>query len=467
MLDRRSRVTVVGLSKRVDVALPSDAPLGEYTAGLARLCGQAGGGVLPPAWTLATTGSVTIPIEMTLAEAGVVDGQVLYLRDVARDPGAAPVVEDIGELVADETERQRAGSHPKGLAIVSFGLLWLTLSAAIAAVRHGGGLLAPAILLLGGGLVALTIGWVLHQLRTPIPPAMGIAVSMSAVPCLAVAGGLVGQVLGGPQCFWLGVIAGANAATLMALATVPDPVIVALEVPLAIAAVLAMLVFQLRTDLAPAAVAAATVVTALAVIGSAKPLAGSIAAWSTKIPRNGPAVARATSTLLARTRQILAVLLVGPVLALAVAMPMLATTTDHQPYAIALAGAAGLALLVRTRRAWLTAEVVLAGAAGSIGVFAVLAALAERLLSSGGAVFALVTAALGVMGSGIALTVLRNPDVAGLDAEPTLGGPPDGPDRYRWVNVIGMLCNIACAALAMAVFGVLDDLVGMGRGIIG
>jgi hypothetical protein len=467
MLDRRSRITVVGATRRLDVAVPTDTPVGEYSATLARLCGQARGGALPPAWTLATGGSATIPIDMSLAEAGITDGQVLYLRDVARDPGAAPVVEDIGEIVSDETERQRAASPPKGLATLSFGLLWLALSAWLVALRPGGGLVSPAVLLLAGGLAVLVLGWVLHQMRTPVPPAMRVVVSMAAVPCLAVAGGLVGQALAGPQFFWLGVLAGANVATLMALATAPDPVIAAVEVPLAAAVAVAVLVHQLRTDLTPAAVAAVVAVTALAVIGVAKPLAGTIAAWSTKVPGGGPAVAQATAMMLRRARQTLAVLLAGPAVALMVALPVLAITADRQPYAIALAGAASLALLVRTRRAWFSAEVVLAGAAASVGAFAVLAALTERYLSGGGVVFVLVTAAIGVVGAGAASTVWRPPDAAARESEPTLGGPSDGPDRFRWIDVMGMLGNIASAVLAMAVFGVFDQLVGMGRGIIG
>jgi hypothetical protein len=148
MLDRRSRVTVVGASKRVDVAVPSDAPVGEYAAALARMCGQARGGVMPPAWTLAPAGAAPISVDTSLVDAGVTDGQVLYLHDVARDPGAAPVVEDIGELVADESERNRDRSNPRGPTIASLGLLWLLLSAAVGALRHAGGLISPAIVLI-------------------------------------------------------------------------------------------------------------------------------------------------------------------------------------------------------------------------------------------------------------------------------------------------------------------------------
>jgi hypothetical protein len=337
----------------------------------------------------------------------------------------------------------------------------------VAALRHGGGLIAPAILLVVAGLVGLSSGWVLHELRTPVPRALTMAVTISVLPCLSVAGGLLGQAFAGPRFFWFGIIAGANLAIVMALAAVPDPAIVAMEVPLAVAAGLAAVLHASGADHSSGPVAAAVAVTALALIGVAKPLAGAIAAWSGKLPRDGAALGRATAELLVRARQTVAVLLAGPAVALVVVLPLLALGRDHQPYALALAATAGVALLVRPRRAALTAEIILVGAAGGIGVFAVLAGLAERYLTSGVAVFALAGAALGIVGCGIAATVLRHPRVSGRDAEPTLGGPAESPDRFKWVEVIATLCHIACALLAMAVFGVFDDLMSMGRGIIG
>src|SRR5262245_6574499 len=107
MLDDRSRVTVVGARKRLDVSLPSEAPVGEYVGRLAELCGQDRRRVLPQAWSLSVPGRVSIPLGESLAEQGVTDGEVLYLRDLARDLDAAPVVEDIDEAVAAEADRLR------------------------------------------------------------------------------------------------------------------------------------------------------------------------------------------------------------------------------------------------------------------------------------------------------------------------------------------------------------------------
>src|SRR5437868_4322805 len=143
MLDRRSRITVVGGRRRVDVALPSESPIGEYVVGLADMCGQSGGGLMTPAWSLAPAGQEAWAIDMTLAEAGVADGQVLYLRDSARDPGTAPVVEDIEELVATDAQNHRGTLKDRGVLTVWLGVAWLTVASALVALRpHRGDLVA-------------------------------------------------------------------------------------------------------------------------------------------------------------------------------------------------------------------------------------------------------------------------------------------------------------------------------------
>jgi hypothetical protein len=464
MLDSRSRVTVVGANKRVDLALPSHAPIGEYAAGLARMCGQATGGVLPPAWSLAAAGRPPIPVEMSLAEARVLDGQVLYLRDVGRSPDAAPVIEDIDEIVADEAQRLRGAGAVRGLAIMAFGLVWLTVTALLAVLRPGPGPLETSAVLTVAGLSALAIAWALHQLGTRVPAPLCLAVSLTTVPCLTAAGWLLGQALYGAGFRWPGAIVGANAGMVMVLATIPEAVILALELPLALAAVLAAVLSLVAADRVQAA--AAVAVCALALISVARPLAGAIAAWSGKLPRSGPAVAQAVTIMLVRARQLLAVILAGPALALGATLPLLAAT--GQGYAVALDCVASVALLVRARRVGFTSEVVLLGGAGCAGLFAVAATYVHRYLAGGLAASALALAGLGVLGAGIALTVLRHPEpAAGEDPTLGLGGPVDNPDRLRWLDVVGMLCNIACASLAMGVFGVFDDLFGMGRHIVG
>src|SRR5258708_39439608 len=126
MMAGRSRVAVIGARRRVDVALPAAAPIGEYSAGLASMCGQDSQRAMPPAWSLAVAGAAPLPLSASLAESGVVDGQVLYLCDLARDPGADATIEDVPELTAREAEAQRLGGAPRAPVVITFGAVRLT-----------------------------------------------------------------------------------------------------------------------------------------------------------------------------------------------------------------------------------------------------------------------------------------------------------------------------------------------------
>jgi len=466
MLDARSRVTVVGTRKRVDVALPTTAPIGEYVAGLAELCGQERRSPLPPAWSLALAGEAALPLDSSLGASGVTDGQILYLRDVARDPDTEPVVEDVGELVAERTQAERDNAPPAGLVVIGFGLLWV-LATALLALRYHGVLIGEAIALIVAGLATVAGGWSLSQRETPVPAILRLLLALTAVPCLAVAGALVASALNGIGYAWVGAIGGANVAGLMVLAALPEAVVIALTAQLGVAALVSALLVVVRADAVQSS--AAVVIAALASLGTAKLLAAAIAAWSRRPSKSQSSMAQSVTELLIRTRRLLTVVIAGPALALAVAFVVLAASCGG--FAIALVAAAGLALLVRGRQRGFTNELVLIGGAGVVGLFTALVAVTSRYHLGGLAVVAIL-AALGavLVGAGMAGTMLRRepPDkpVLTTPASP-LTGATVRPDRYRFIDVAGVLCHIATVSLALGVFGVFDDLVGMGRTMVG
>ncbi|NBE80097.1 EsaB/YukD family protein [Micromonospora rubida] len=463
MLDRRSRVTVNGGGKRVDVALPSESPIGEYVAGLAELCGQTGGGLMAPAWSLAPAGGAPFSIESSLAEAGVADGQVLYLRDVARDPGTAPVVEDIEELVAADAQEQRVDARARGVLTVWIGAGWLTLVAAVVAARpHRNDLLAALGLVLVS-IVVLCLGWVLNQKRARLPASACLAISLSAVPCLAAAGGLVGQSLGGGL-FWCGVVLGANAGLLMALAATPEPAILAAEAALALAGTFAVVLVFLDAD--GTQIAAATVLAALLLVAVARPLAAAVAAWSTPMPKAAAGVAPATARLMLNARQLLALILVFPALALAGAFPVLALS--RQGWSVGLAAVAGAALVIRARQVGFVSEVVLLAVPGAIGLFSVIGASGYRYLASGPSVLVLLLIGAAVVGVGVAVALASRPRAAAKEDGQTPFGPVvDTRDRGKFVETIGVVCLVLSATLALGVFGVFTELFTMGREMVG
>jgi len=459
--DRRSRVTVVGSAKRVDIALPSESPIGEYVVDLAGLCGQTGGGVMAPVWSLAPAGAEPLAVDASLADAGIADGQVLYLRDCAEDPGTAPVVEDVEELVAADARDHRENTGRRGVLTVWLGTGWIALAAATVVLPpHRGGLVG-AIGLTLVAIVMLALAWALNQKRARLPATACLAVSLCAAPCMAAVGGLLGAAIG-PHLFWCGVVLGANLGVLMALAATPEPAILAVEVPLALGAAVAVVLAALRADGTQTAAAAA--VTALAMVALARRLAGLVAAWSTRMPDDAAGMAPATARLMLRARQLLALILVLPAVALVVALPVLALSGD--PWALGLAGTAGVALVVRARQVGFASEVVPLCVAGVVGLFGLVGASAYRYLGMAAALWALVLVGGVVIGVGVAVATLYKPRRAD-DEQTPFGAVLDTRDRGRFVEVIGVVCLVVSAVLAMGVFGVFDELFGMGRAIVG
>src|SRR5258708_25725941 len=100
-VDERCRITVVSGHRQVDLAVPAEAPITTYIDAVARLCAPESNDMLPAAWSLGTVTEGPFPPERSLAELGIVDGQILYLGDVIADERADPVVRDVGERVAE------------------------------------------------------------------------------------------------------------------------------------------------------------------------------------------------------------------------------------------------------------------------------------------------------------------------------------------------------------------------------
>jgi hypothetical protein len=464
MLDGRSRVTVVGARKRVDVALPSSAPIGEYSAGLANLCGQDRRGPMPAAWSLAVAGAPTLPLSTSLAESGIVDGQVLYLRDLARDPTTDLVVADIGELVGDEAETQRRRGWPRPAVAVGFGLAWLGATAGFALARPDASLIAPVCLVVAG-LILLATAWGLTQRDASAPAALCVLTSLAAVPCIAAATAMLAQAVAGPSLFPVGAIAGATAAVLMGLAATPEAVLVLVAMQLGVALLLAALLAALRATRPE--VAAATVLAMISLLGLSKLAAAFVTVSSSRRHVEAASRANRVTGLLIRSRMLLCVLVSGPALALAVSLSILAFSGND--IALAMAGVSGIALVVRGRQAGFTEEMVPIGGAGVVGLFGFVAAVADRIWHTGPAgTIALTVAGIALFAGGVIANALRTDGEAPPDMPPGFpagAGPPNKPRKV--IDIVGMLCTITIATLALAVFGVLQELMTMGRAIIG
>lgn len=189
------RVTVVTPTARVDVALPVEGTLAELVPQLVRLAGAAPAvGVaasVNPGWTLARLGGAPLEPGLTVAGAGVDDGEILYLQPRGRS--SAPLLfDDVVDAIASAAQTRR-------------GVWDATVSRRVA-------LVAAVLAFLGAALLVLPAG---HAPWTPV--------ATGALGVLLLAGGFAvsrawGDSLVGVVCG----LAAAPVAFLAGLTCLPD-----------------------------------------------------------------------------------------------------------------------------------------------------------------------------------------------------------------------------------------------------
>jgi type VII secretion integral membrane protein EccD len=247
-----TRLTLVGSSRRVDVVVPDDEPVGRLMPEVLQLTGEA---PASPAVErrLALLDGRLLDQDRSLGEAEVLDGAVVRVVGMADAP-PPPVVLDVAEEAAadlDDLARWRWGPHPRRWLATA-----LTVAAALAALEVAlphpdrgqavrTGVLAAALvvggallgrlwssvlgttLVLTGGALALDA---LPALDLPLPVLLGAVGGVLAAVVLAlglatplgrgaVVGGAVGLLLVGCWALVTQLLPGARAAGCLAVGT--------------------------------------------------------------------------------------------------------------------------------------------------------------------------------------------------------------------------------------------------------
>jgi len=93
-------LTIVGPTRKADLALPADIPLPHVLPGLLRTLGEVGGeATSAPGWTLQRLGGAPLDLGQSLGALGVLDGEILYLRP--REAILPPALfDDVADVVA-------------------------------------------------------------------------------------------------------------------------------------------------------------------------------------------------------------------------------------------------------------------------------------------------------------------------------------------------------------------------------
>lgn len=173
-----SAVTINSPDRRVDLLLPNGVPVIELTPLLAELCGLDGDDVRPAAWTLARPGQAPLALTTSLGAAGVLDGEILHMVDLAA--WDAPQISPPDELPA-ESAGDGWTTRVRPVVLAAGGALFVVAASVSATVLPGVRTAAGPALLAAVAALILTA----HIIgRKPA----GIALACGAVALAAAAG---------------------------------------------------------------------------------------------------------------------------------------------------------------------------------------------------------------------------------------------------------------------------------------
>ncbi|MFJ4254561.1 EsaB/YukD family protein [Microbacterium sp. NPDC090003] len=181
-----TRLSVRGSSRRAEIAVSSDDPLGSLLPQLIDALGEpAGTGGRPLA--LVTAIGDSLDLERTTREQGLVDGSVLRLLPFDSAP-PPPMVIDVVDVVADELENRRDRWGDASRAVVSAVIVALSAAAASIAVPFDGAAGGAVRFGLLGLLLVFAVGSGLFGRRRPAA-VIATAAMGAAVPAALYAAG--------------------------------------------------------------------------------------------------------------------------------------------------------------------------------------------------------------------------------------------------------------------------------------
>ncbi|MFI7608279.1 EsaB/YukD family protein [Micromonospora sp. NPDC049366] len=452
----RCLVTVVGARKRVDLAVPADAPIAEYADLLARLVGQESDEALPPAWTLAPLGAPPLPLTSSLSSAGVVDGAVLYLRDVLDGEADEPVVRSVWEVVSELGKAGRGSRWDlpaKGRSAILLGAAWLLFALGYLTIADRGRVLV--------GVSAATIGVgfaVAARLLRPyprvLPGGLRTLLGCAVIPCMALVAILsLGPVRWDVPHLVYGQV-GVTLGLLIALVAVPGVLLAA--VTLLVVVTGSMTTIALALGASPAATAATAAAAGTLFLAVAPRVAGLLTAASwlrMSSPTVEPAAdADKLGARVAQARHTL-VLLMSTTSAI-VAVALLVLTRDTSAFSLVLAAVATVALLVRAGTFEFATEAIGPVVAGTAGTFGLIGALGHWSATRPLVLPLMLLAGVAAVCAGLPVVLWRS-GVSGADL-----GRERQPPRF---GALLTTCQVVLPALLLGVYGVYGLLWGLGR----
>lgn len=450
MENERCHVTVVGARRRVDLALPADSAIAEYTPTLLSLVGQVEfDETFPPVWSLALPGAPPIVPETSLREAGVADGATLYLRDLAAGEFDEPVVTNLEESVENTRDGVTAwGRRTRAYTTLVLAVLSLITSFVILAWSDAADDYRPATGV-GAMVAAFTLAllaWRSTRQGWSLSLGMRLIMAYAAVPLLAVSAACLPVASASTSGRLLALGVGALLGALTGLLAIRHATTLTAVAITGIALVLTAGLTLGRASLLESA--AVVAVTTMGVLAAAPKAAGHFAVLAGSQTGGADAYAEEADVLhlVGRGQR----LLTGTnVLGSAVAAACLVILgSSDQAFAVALTACLGLALILRAGRLTMAAAVVPMVAAGALGLAVTLVRAPGNF---GAPAWIGPVALLGAAVSALAFGLSR---VFRADSDE---------ERPAWIDTLAGFFLLVSLPLAVGVFDVYTSLLQSGQ----
>jgi hypothetical protein len=368
LIDARCRVTVIGARSQVDLAIPADAPIAGYNVQLARLLEQPEDDALPPVWSLAPIGAAAFPVGSSLAREGVEDGAVLYLRDTLADEDKEPVVRSVLEMVQDVAEKSAGvpwdGRIASRLAVV-LGAYWLAAGLWYLGLTGdktlGVGVIAGAL-----GICLAVLARVLRDYPRALSDRLRTVLACAAVPTMALAAVLAPGAPAADLTHLTYLAIGVVIGIVVALIAVPDVMLGALTVLIAMAGLLVGILVPFGAS--GLSIAATVAVTGVLFLAITPRTAGMLVAVSWL--SSSPAASDRLEERVSLAHRALVVMV--SVTSAAVGIALIVLTRHFEPFTAAVAIVATVVLVLRTSTFELASEAIAPVIAAAVGVFGLL-----------------------------------------------------------------------------------------------
>jgi len=381
---------------------------------------------------------------MSLAEAQVVDGATLYLRDLVAGETDGPLITELEDAVVEESGRwDRWNGWHRALTTTILGALAFLAALATFVVTMPGNPLAGLTAVVSGVVLVLVAGLATRK-NWPVPGPLRVGLALTAVPVLA----LAGYALPVSRASANGAAVAATVGSAVAAMAVLFAVLNVWTLTVALLAVVAVLLALVEADATERA--AVVTVVALVLLSLGPATAGRLASLP---PDRGGVGAMADASVeaakvLTRSRRVLVVWVVSASAVLVGSLVALSGSTNL--YAVSLAVCVGLALIAHAGQSSVPAAVIPVLTAGVAGLVALgVRAPAALLPGLPGPLHVLLVCGLCLTAMVVGLAKLVEP---GDDTEV----------RPTWIGSVASTLSVLSVPLAVGVFGVFETLVDLG-----